>query len=369
MSRLRSASALDYAPQEPPTHGEAVEFRPGLWWLRLPVPGYLDHINLWLVADRREGWWLVDTGLGIPAVQAAWEPLLQRFGLERQLRGILVTHHHPDHFGLAAWLAARCGVEVAMSMATREAGERGFHDQRRERVPAFGAHWGIDYPPLLAEAGVRGGAVAHVVAGLPPPGPLLEDGGRHAATQWTFDISLHDGHAEGHACLHAREAELFIAGDELLPSISSNVSLYPQGGLDDPLRGHLRSLQRLQALPAETWILPAHGRPFRGAATRLAQLSMEHDSRLGEVLEFASEPRTLVAIADRLFGHRRLQGMNLLLAMGETLAHVRYLEGTGALRRLPVVAGGQGSAVGAGLLSRFGSAGSAPRFLRAELGP
>jgi len=366
VSRTRPAKALDYAPQDPPAHGASVEFMPGLQWLRLPVPGYLDHINLWLVADRREGWWLVDTGLGIPAVQAAWEPLLERFGLQRQLRGILVTHHHPDHFGLAAWLAERCGVEVAMSAATRAAGERGFLNLLRERVPAFGAHWGVDYPPLLVEAGVRGGGVANVVMGLPPPGPVLAEGDRHEGSQWALEVTLHDGHAEGHACLHSREAGLLFAGDELLPNISSNVSLYPQGGLDDPLGGHLLSLQRLRALPADTWILPAHGRPFRGPAARLDQLAIEHDARLGEVLEFTGEPRTAVAIADQLFGHRRLQGMNLLLAMGETLAHLRYLEGTGALVRLPTPEGDLGSAHAEGPLSRFGASAGAPRFIRAD---
>jgi glyoxylase-like metal-dependent hydrolase (beta-lactamase superfamily II) len=363
VSAGRDSAALEFSPLSPPAHGESVEFQPGLHWLRLPVPGYLDHINLWLVADRREGWWLVDTGLGIPAVKAAWEPLLARFGLERQLRGILVTHHHPDHYGLAAWLEARCGVAVTMSEGTRSAGRRGVENTGRERIPVFGAHWGVDYPALLATAGVKGGGVANVVAGVPSSGPTLEAGQRHIDTQWTLEVTLHDGHAEGHACLHAREAGLLFAGDELLPNISSNVSLYPQGELADPLGAHLDSLRRLRELPADTWVLPAHGRPFRGAQARLDQLAAEHDQRFGQLLDHAGTPQTAVAFADHLFGHRRLQGMNLLLAMGETLAHLQYLLGTGALVRIEPLADADHDSTG--LLSPFGAA-VRPRFVRAD---
>lgn len=355
---------MEWHPNLPPAQGEAVEFEHGLQWIRLPVPGYLDHINVWLVPGRDGGWWLVDTGLGLPAVREVWQPLLTRYALATSLRGILVTHHHPDHFGMAGWLAQYAAVSVTMSTAAFAAGARSFHNSHAERAIPFGEHWGVDYPRLLGDARARN-VFRSVVAELPALTAPLEDGDEFSATALPLKVSLHDGHAEGHACLHAETAGLLIAGDELLPTISSNVSLYPQGGLEDPLGSHLASLRRLRELPADTLVLPAHGRPFRGAHARLDALEAEHAERLEQLLEFAVEPRTAVDFANCLFGHRPLEGMNLLLAMGETLAHARYLTGTGALRRLEVTSDFVSTAP-AGRLSEYRAAGAVASFVRAD---
>ena len=355
---------MEWFPLAPPAQGEAVEFVEGLQWIRLPVPGYLDHINVWLLPSADGGWWLVDTGLGLPAVREAWEPLLTRYGLAKSLRGILVTHHHPDHFGMAGWLAQRCDVSVTMSTAAFAAGARQFHNLHMDRIAPFTERWGVDYPRLVQDARARH-VFRSVVGELPPLAEPLEDHGQFTATQLPLQISLHDGHAEGHACLHAEAAGLFIAGDELLPTISSNVSLYPQGGLQDPMGAHLASLRRLRALPAEVLVLPAHGRPFHGAQARLDLLEAEHDERFSQLLEFASVPRSAVDLANCLFGHRPLEGMNLLLAMGETLAHLQYLLGTGAL--LPVAASAEASAnTPVGCLSPYQLPETVPYFIRAQ---
>ena len=296
-------------------------------------------------------------------MREAWQPLLARYGFATSLRGILVTHHHPDHFGMAGWLAEYGGVSVTMSATAFAAGERGYHNAYAEQIPVFGKQWGVDYPRLLHDA--RAGHVFRsVVGGLPPLAAPLADGDTITATALPFAVSLHDGHAEGHACLHAVEAGLFIAGDELLPTISSNVSLYPQGGLDDPMGSHLVSLRRLRELPAATLVLPAHGRPFRGAHARLDALEAEHANRFEQLLAFAGTPRTAIDFANCLFGHRPLEGMNLLLATGETLAHVRHLVGTGALLRLDA-ADQSTEAAPEGRLSAYLGTGPVPRFVRA----
>jgi glyoxylase-like metal-dependent hydrolase (beta-lactamase superfamily II) len=145
---------------------------------------------------------------------------------------------------------------------------------------------------------------------------------------------VHFGHAEGHVCLHWQEAQLMISGDQLLPTISSNISLYPGAGSTDPLADFLASLERLGALPPQTIILPAHGQPFRGAPFRAGQLRAGHERRLAQLLEYCREPRTTSALVGELFGARNLEGWNSLLAYGETLAHVRYLHARNALQRL-----------------------------------
>jgi glyoxylase-like metal-dependent hydrolase (beta-lactamase superfamily II) len=135
-------------------------------------------------------------------------------------------------------------------------------------------------------------------------------------------------------CLHWREGSLLISGDQLLPAISSNVSLYPDAASSDPLGDFLASLEQLARLPPATIVLPSHGQPFRGAATRAAQLRAGHEQRLARLREFTAEPRATSEVVGALFGARNLEGWNSLLAYGETLAHIRYLHARGGLTRL-----------------------------------
>jgi len=320
---------------EPPEPGRAVPIDGGLCWLRLPVPGPLAHINVWLVPGRN-GSVLVDTGMNHPDTHAAWEALGREQHLEDELEAILVTHHHPDHFGMSARLAERFGVPVRMSEPARAAALR--NAAGPEALPEallheYRASFGVDFPALVRRAGGVG-VFGRLVSGIPQPAPYLIEGEVPAEFADPWHASLHFGHAEGHVCLHQREAGLLISGDQLLPAISSNVSLYPGVGSSDPLADFLASLQRLGTLPAATIVLPAHGQPFRGAAERSAQLRAGHAQRLRKLTDFAAEPRATVDVVVALFGERNLEGWNSLLAYGETLAHIRYLWGRGELERL-----------------------------------
>lgn len=93
-----SPPALEYPFPTPPAHGETIEVRPGCLWLRMPLPFALDHINLWMLEDG-DGWTLVDTGVNLPTTQEAWNKIFDRLGV--RIKRIIVTHCHPDHFGLA----------------------------------------------------------------------------------------------------------------------------------------------------------------------------------------------------------------------------------------------------------------------------
>ncbi len=354
MARVRPAPpGMEWYPLAPPALGAAVDFQDGLRWLRIPLPGRLDHINVWLLPAQGSGWWLVDTGMGVPVAHAAWDALVQEHALESTLRGILVTHHHPDHFGMAAALATRCDVEVRMSREAHRAGGWAYAGNAPELLASFGAHWGLDYARVLDQANARH-LFRQVISGVPPVTQPLEDGEVLTGTDLPWSVTLHDGHAEGHACLYAATAGLFIAGDELLPTISSNVSVYAQSGLVDPLEDHFKSVRRLRMLSTDTLVLPAHGRPFYGAHARLDLLEAEHAARLVEILEHASEPCSAMEMSTKLFRGRTLDGMNQLLALGETIAHLHYLERRGELQRVEVAHHAAGQE-------------AAPRFIRATL--
>jgi glyoxylase-like metal-dependent hydrolase (beta-lactamase superfamily II) len=319
----------------PPLPGTAVDTSGDLRWIRLPLPGAPGHINVWLAPGRRHRV-LIDTGMNHPDTHAAWQALAVSERLEQELEAILVTHHHPDHFGMAAHLAARHGVPVRMSAPARLAAGSSLQGPAGGHGEAFADYrqtWDVDFAALLMRAKAAG-VFARFTTGLPAESAAITDGERIAELRDPWRASLHFGHAEGHVCLHWEEGQLLISGDQLLPTISSNISLYPGAGSADPLADFFASLEQLATLAPETIVLPAHGQPFRGAAVRARQLRAGHERRLAQLLAFCSAPRGTTAIVSELFGTRNLEGWNSLLAYGETLAHVRYLHLRGALGRL-----------------------------------
>ena len=192
--------------------------------------------------------------------------------------------------------------------------------------------WGVDFQALVVQSRVEG--FRSNTSGVPPAAAPILEGERPAELADAWQASLHFGHAQGHVCLHLREPALLLSGDQLLPTISSNISLYPGEGSTDPLDDFFTSLTRLEALPEETIVLPAHGQPFRGVHARVAQLRAEHEDRLAKLVEFAAEPRDATELAAALFGARNLEGVNSILAHGETLAHIQYLQKRGGLVRV-----------------------------------
>ncbi len=317
----------------PDAEGGSTELTAGIRWVRLPVPGPLQHINVWLLpAD--DGCWLVDCGLDTRAVSQAWERVTERPLPGGRLLGILVTHHHPDHYGCAARLAASHGVTVRSSEATEAAVARGLapaDEALRERVRGWAERCGVVLDDELWQF-MAGGGYARLVGGLAPAGPPLMHG-ETLALRDRWQVSLHDGHAPGHACLYAKGPGILVSGDQVLPAISPNVSLFPSTEAEDPLGAYLASLERLRGLPDEVLVLPSHGRPFRGLAARIDGLVAEHHGRLAQVARLLSAPRSLAEIVAALFGHRRLDPLNRVLAIGETLAHLRHLEVGGRVAR------------------------------------
>lgn len=325
---------LEYLPWAPPPMGGAADAAGGVRWMRLPVPGTLQHINIWH-APGRAGRVLIDTGMNQPETRAAWDALSAAEGLDA-LGAILVTHHHPDHFGMAGHLARRFGVPVRMSAPARAAAQRSLAPLNGASAAGLADYrdtWGVDFETLLGSARATG-TLEKFLSGMPEAGAAITEGETIAELRDPWEASVHFGHADGHVCLHWREGALFIGGDQLLPAISSNVSLYPGLASSDPLGDFLASLARLEQLPPHTIVLPAHGQPFRGAAARVAQLRAGHAQRLAKLSDFTAAPRTTPEVVTALFGSRNLEGWNRLLAFGETLAHIRYLHGRGGITRL-----------------------------------
>lgn len=306
---------------------------PGIAWLRMPLPFQLNHINLWLLDDGR-GVTVVDTGVGLDDTRALWERVFAGALAGRPVTRVLATHFHPDHMGNAGWLTERWATDLWCTQAewlyaqyARNARGGAAAERRREHYRRHGC--GEEALALMAR---RGNPYPALVPTVAPgfrrirDGDALEVGGR----RWEVLTVL--GHAPEHACLWCRELGVLISGDQVLPKITPNVSVWPEEPGANPLRLYLDSLERFRPMAPETLVLPSHGLPFRGLHARLAALRDHHDARLAETLDALVEPLSAAELVPTLF-RRQLDVHQLGFALGESLAHLVLLESKGRAER------------------------------------
>lgn len=317
-----------------PEPGEAIPVAPGILWARLPVPGPLVHVNVWLLEDG-PGFAIVDTGLDAPGCRAAWEGLFAGPLAGWPVTRLIVTHFHPDHVGLAGWLQARTGASLVMT-EVEWLHARMLAADRRDAPPAEAfAFWraaGWSEARIADEAAKGWGRFAGAVSPIPVSYRRIAGGDMLRIGARAFRILTGRGHSPDHACLWDEANGLLVAGDQVLPRISPNVSLSlgePEG---DPLGDWLASLAAFGALPGDPLVLPGHGAPFTGLHARLDALAEGHRGRLDALHAFLAEPRRAVDCFGILFG-RRIEDGQMGLATGESLAHLRRLETVGRARR------------------------------------
>jgi len=341
-------SQLDYPLGETlPGRGTTVEVAPGVLWVRMGLPFALDHINVWLVRDEdreggavRQGWSIVDTGIGDAATQAAWESIFATSLGGLPVLRVIVTHMHPDHIGSAAWLCARWNVRLWIS-ATDYNVARIAHSASAGFGGPLSAVFMAKHGMADREAVSKVGARSNYYRGLVPELPLsyrrLLDGDRIAlgsgAARRDFTCHAGYGHAPEHMALHDATQGVLISGDMVLPRISTNVSVIDIEPEADPLKLYLSSIERMRAIPADVLVLPSHGRPFRGLHTRIGQLQAHHAERFTETLAACAEgPQTAFELVPVLF-KRKLDLHQMTFAMGESIAHLHALWYAGKLER------------------------------------
>lgn len=329
-----SAHDLVYVGMDAPAAGKVREVAPGVLWARLPLPFQLDHVNLYLLADG-EGWMVIDTGLKTPASIAAWKALLSGPLAGRPIRRVLCTHMHPDHIGLAGWLCERSGASLLMSrteyltgrmLAAEEADDppqageifyraAGWSDARIQA-------WRADY-----------GGFGKGVSPMPRAYKRLCDDDLLSINGEEWQVVVGAGHSPEHVCLWRRSDDAFIAGDQILPRISSNVSVWPTEPDADPLGDWMDSLTKLRALlPERALILPGHGEPFTGVHARLDALRRGHETALKRLDRTLRKPARVIDAFPAVFG-RAVGDAMLGMATGEAQAHLNYLERRGRARR------------------------------------
>ena len=333
-----SAMGLSYPCGEAPENGHGREIAPGVRWLRMHLPWALAHINLYAIDDG-EGWAIVDTGAQTREALAGWTRLLAAPDAlaGRRLTRVFCTHMHPDHVGMAGWLTRRFDVRLWMTRLEYLTCRSLVADTGREAPDdaiRFYRHAGWN-DEAIETYRVRFGGFGRVVHALPDSYRRLHEGEviRIGAHDWRVIVG--NGHSPEHACLLCDELKVLLSGDQVLPRISSNVSVFPTEPDADPLADWIASIAKLRSsVGDEMLVLPSHGEPFRGLHARLDRLAGGHAKSLDRLRRsLGDEPKRAIDCFGALFA-RAIEGPELLgMATGETLAHLNHLLARGEIGR------------------------------------
>jgi glyoxylase-like metal-dependent hydrolase (beta-lactamase superfamily II) len=322
-----TTAAMTYPFEVIPEPGQAVPVAPGVLWLRMPLPmAGLNHINVWALEDA-VGWVLADTGMQTPDTAEHWQHALAGPLQRRPVNRVICTHMHPDHIGMAGWLTRQHDCRLWTTRLEYVTCRMLVADTGRE-APADGvcfyraAGWEEE---ALAHYKARFGSFGKAVYALPDSyrrvvdGEVLQIGGR----AWRAVVGR--GHSPEHLCLHCPELGVLISGDQVLPRITSNVSVFPTEPDANPLEEWLESLASIrQRVPDDVLVLPSHNEPFRGLHARLDALITGHEQRLTRVHEELATPKRAVDVFGVLF--RRRVGTDMMsMATGESIAHLNCL--------------------------------------------
>jgi len=322
---------IKYPFEQLPEAGLAEEVAEGVRWVRMPLPFALDHINLWLIKDGLH-WTAVDTGVASDNVKDCWRQLLPAYPLRRQI----VTHCHPDHLGLAGWLAHETGIPLWMTqgeyltaqMICEQTGSYGI----LAMLALFRQH-GLDDQGVMGLTR-RGNAYKNNLSGVPATYRRILDGDNIAIGDHAWRVVGGYGHSPEHAALYCTELNVLVSGDMLLPRITTNVSASAADPDGNPLGLFLDSIARFKELPPDTLVLPSHGKPFRGLHARINQLEKHHQARLDELLAAIDAPSTAAELMPVLFTRPLADAHQVMFAMGETIAHLNYLEHAHRVERI-----------------------------------
>lgn len=327
-----------------PAPGERMSLRPGLHWVRMPMPFALNHINLWALDDEQDGspgWTIIDAGVATEVIRDAWQRLWSGDLAGKPLTRMLVTHMHPDHVGNAQWLIEHFSAPATPARLWMSACDHFAAQLACQSTTGFGGPRAADFfmsHGLVHEEDIdkvraRSNYFSTLVPEVPYAYRRLQDGMtlQIGDRQWRCIAGY--GHSPEHIALFNERDGLLISGDMLLPTISTNVSVVDMEPEGDSLGLFLDSIEQMMALPADTLALPSHGFPFQGIHARIQALKVHHQERLDEVmLACAERPCSAADLLPVLF-KRQLDLHQTTFAMGESVAHLNYLWHRGALKR------------------------------------
>ena len=315
------------------------EVAAGVVQVRLPLPFRLNHVNCYLLRGDK-GWTIVDTGINTALARRGWEIALDEVGITpADIDQLIVTHVHPDHFGLAGWLQERVAnagrpepLPVYMS-----APEYGFFSTVWSH-PRMHLQSMVDYfkrggmPPDLSQSvAEETGNTGRRTLPHPRHISILKPGEQLAIGERRFTVLTESGHSPGVILLHDEARRELFCSDHMLVKITPHIGFWPNMP-DEPLTDFLASLRRLRSLAVDI-AYPGHRSDIEDWSGRLGELLTHHANRLEETYEAvpAGSLRTVAQIATTVFRLGELNAHEMRFAMAETWSHIIWLVKAGRL--------------------------------------
>jgi glyoxylase-like metal-dependent hydrolase (beta-lactamase superfamily II) len=319
-----------------------MEIISGIHQIKIPFPkGMLDYTNIYVV-EGSEGNIMIDAGWDNPEAFSALREGLNEDRLKFQdIKKIVITHIHPDHYGLASKVKQLCGAKVAMHRI-----EAGLVDSRY-----------VNFTELLKEMEEELSSNGVPQAELPemkeaslwmkqfvlpdPPDIMLEDGDKLGNGSLEFEVLRTPGHSLGHICLYEPNRRLLFSGDHILFNITPHVGFHPQSG-DNPLGDYISSLKMIEELRVN-FVFPGHGPVFNSLKIRVAEILRHHEQRKKVIVESLSDGlKTAYQIAEEIPWVPEQRGVSFQdlalqdkrLAILETIAHLRLLMSEGNVGKI-----------------------------------
>lgn len=306
------------------------EIQPGIFRIPIPVPLPLQYVYAYAITDP-QGVWLIDLGMDVEEARAAWDQADRDLGLSQHtVAGIIVTHYHPDHIGLAQYAADKwqapiylLGDEITLARSIFEDTPPG------PDLTAFMIQNGT--PPDEVVLLEQEQSLRRTIVHLPPVMHPLKAGQKIVLQDHVLQIIHQRGHTDHQAVIYEEREHLLFCGDQVLSRITPNISFWPNSD-PNPLASYLTSLRELKALPVRL-ALPAHEHLIDNLNQRIDDIIAHHAERTQDVIEIVSSPKSGYEVAKELF-KRPLNAYQMRFAVSETLAHLEYLRLEGDLDRL-----------------------------------
>ena len=313
----------------------------GIYQIKVPIPDNpLEHLNCYLI-EGAEGWFMVDTGWYTPDAFSSLKTGLNSLGIAlTDINTMVVTHVHPDHFGLA-------GKIKQLSPRTKLLTHRWESDLIESRYVKFSElrdamanmlqHHGVPSSDLLTLGEASFPALQFVTVTFPDR--VLYGGEIISTGFYDLEIIWTPGHSPGHICLYEPQNQLLFAGDHILPNISPNVSYHVQSG-DNPLGDFIYALQKIQNLQV-TKVLPAHEHIFTDLRSRIEQIFEHHNKRKTEIKQaIINGYHNSYEISSQItwdvpgLSWEQFPPLHKRSAVTETIAHLECMRWEGSIKRI-----------------------------------
>lgn len=333
---MQNMQSLEYPWPDPPEFGRAIVIATGILWIRLPLPMALDHVNIYALDDG-DAWTIIDTGMGSNKTRGLWRDLMTRELGGRPIRRVILTHHHPDHVGLAGWFKSEFGAEI---WATRTAWLMArmltldVQELPTSETLEFWRTAGMDPVELEKRAAGKPFNFADSVHPIPLGFHRIKEGDQIVMGGRTWDIRIGNGHAPEHATFWSQEDDIVISGDQIISAISPNLGVYATEPEADPVGEWLEACERLSKHSKPTHlVLAGHKLPFLGLPHRMQQLIENHHHALDRLIEFIATPKSATECFPALFKRKIGEG-EYGLALVEAVAHLNHLYLAGRAERI-----------------------------------